>query len=340
MNCSKAFAAAVLFAAAPVSAETVIKFATLAPAGSTWMKVMTEFDKELQAKTGGQVKFKFYPGGVQGDEKDVVRKMRLGQLQSAGVTGVGLGEITPEVRVLDAPFLFDNTAEVDHVLKTFDKDLSGALEAKGFALIGWTEVGFVQLFTNTPVKAPADAKRVKMWMWEGDPIAEAAFKAFGVEPRPLSITDVMTSLQTGLIDGVYASPMAALALQWFTKTKFVSPVPLAYSAGAVIVSKKIVDGLPADQKAALLDLGKKHMRRLTELGRAENESALKTVAKEGLTLVEKPSPELLKQYEEIGVKARRDLAGKLYSAQLLERIEKSLVEFRKSGKAGAAKRPS
>src|SRR5579863_4155730 len=215
-------AAFAVLLAVPCRAETVIKFATLAPDGSTWMKVMSDYDKALQEKTGGQVRFKFYWGGVQGDEKDVVRKIRLGQLQSAGVTGVGLGEIAPPLRILDAPFLFHSTDEVDFVLKTFDKPLREALESNGFYLLGWTEVGFVRLFTRAPVHAPADLKPVKMWVWEGDPIAETAFEEAGIHPIPLSITDVMTSMETGLIDGVYSSPMAAIALQWYAKTKFVS----------------------------------------------------------------------------------------------------------------------
>lgn len=309
-------------------AEAVIKFASLAPDGSTWMKVMSEYDKQLQSKTGGQVRFKFYPGGVAGDEKDVVRKMRLGQLQAAGVTGVGLGEIAPQLRILDAPFLLRNAAEVDYILKKFNGDLNQALESNGFVLLGWTEVGFVYLFTGTPVRSPADLKPVKMWVWEGDPIAETAFKEIGVHPIPLSIMDVMTSLETGLINGVYSSPMAAIALQWFTKTKYVSSVPIAYAAGAVIISKKAVDALTPDQRNALLSLGATQMRHLTQLSREENHEAMATLKKEGLTLVDSASPEVMKQYEEIGQKARRDLAGRLYSADLLARVEKALADFR------------
>jgi TRAP-type C4-dicarboxylate transport system substrate-binding protein len=265
---------------------------------------------------------------VAGDEKDVVRKIRFGQLQAAGLTGVGLGEIAPTLRILDAPFLFHNTGEVDYVLKTFDRDLNQALESNGFVLLGWTEVGFVYLFTATPVRSPADLKPVKMWVWEGDPIAETAFKEVGVNPIPLSISDVTTSLETGLINGVYSSPMAAIALQWFAKTKYISSIPIAYATGAVIVSKKAVDALTPDQRKALLSLGAKHMRHLTQLSREENHQAMATLKKEGLTLVDPTSPEVLKQYEEIGQRARKDLAGRLYSADLLARVEKALADFR------------
>ncbi|MBI4386868.1 MAG: TRAP transporter substrate-binding protein DctP [Elusimicrobia bacterium] len=315
-------------------AATVIKFATLAPEGSAWMKAMAGFNEELREKTGGKVRFKFYPGGVSGDEKDVVRKIRLGQLQAAGLTGVGLGEIAPELRILDAPFLFRDETEADAALKAYGGELSAILESRGLALLGWTEVGFVYLFTNTPVRAPADLRDVKMWVWEGDPIAQAAFSAFGVHPIPLSITDVMTSLQTGLINGVYSSPMAAIALQWFTKTKHVSSVALAYAAGAVVVSKKTTEKLSAQERKILMELGRRHMARLTELGRRENRQALATLRKEGLTQTEPPTAEELKAYEAIGAKARRSLAGRLYSEKLLDRVERFLAQSRQKASGG------
>lgn len=320
-------------------AETAVKFATLAPEGSTWMKVMDEYNKELIEKTGGQVRFKFYPGGVSGDEKDVVRKIRLGQLHAAGLTGVGLGEIAPQLRILDTPLLFRDAREVDAALKAFGPELRRTLQDRGFLLLGWSEVGFVYVFTNHPVRAPSDMKATKMWAWEGDPIAEATFKAFGVHPIPLSVTDVMASLQTGLVNGVYASPMAAIALQWFAKTKYVGSVPLAYACGAVLVSKKLADGLTAEQRRLLLELGDKHMGRLTLLGRRENVDAMKTLGKEGLSLADPAPEEVLKQYEEAGAKARRSLAGRLYSAELLDRMEKVLAGLR-TGTPGTAAAPA
>ncbi len=317
-----------LLSAVPSKAETV-KFATLAPEGSTWMKVVADLDKQLQRKSSGALKFKFYPGGVSGDEKDVVRKMRMGQLHAAGVTGVGLGSIAPELRVLDAPFLFKDSSEVDYILKRFGGEFASALEAKGYVLLGWAEVGWVHLFTRAQVSGPTDLRSVKMWVWEGDPIAEAAFEALGVRPIPLSIADVMTSLETGLVDGVYGSPMAVVALQWFTKTKHVHAAPLANAMGAVLLTKKLYDSLPPDQGKLLLELSRPAMERLTKLSREENRQAMEALQKQGLKLA-RPSAQALKEYEEAGRQARRALAGKLYSAELLDRVEKALEYFRTS----------
>src|SRR5437868_12100095 len=141
---NRVFVAALMFLTVSASAETkTLKFATLAPEGSSWMKTMTALNDELQQKTGGAVKFKFYPGGVSGDEKDVVKKVRIGQLQAAGFTGVGLGEIAPPVRILDAPWLIHNDKEVDFLYKTFDKDFNASIEKGGYVLLGWTELGYV-----------------------------------------------------------------------------------------------------------------------------------------------------------------------------------------------------
>ncbi len=306
---------------APARAQSVIKFATLAPEGSTWMKVMTDLDKDLQEKTHGRVKFRFYPGGVSGDEKDVVRKIRIGQLQAGGFTGVGIGEIAPEVRVLDAPFLFTTYTALDAILSAIGRDLSKSLEANGYVLLGWTDVGFVKLFTASPVRAPADLKRLKLWVWEGDPIAEAAYAAVGVNPVPLSVTDVTASLQTGLINGVYGSPLAVVALQWYAKLPYIHSYPMAHSEGAVLISKKFFDKLPAEDQAILKRVAAEHLDRLNVLSRSENDKALATLAKEGLKTVD-PTPDAVREYQTLGRRARRSLVGKLYSAELLERVEK------------------
>jgi TRAP-type C4-dicarboxylate transport system substrate-binding protein len=312
-----------------------LKFATLAPEGSTWMKVMGDLNKELQEKTQGRVKFKMYPGGISGDEKDVVKKVRIGQLHAAGFTGVGLGEIAPPVRILDAPWLFRNLDEVDHVYKKFDKDFTAAIDKSGYVLLGWMELGRVYVFSKEPINSPADMKKAKMWVWEGDPIATAAYEALGVSPIPLSVVDVMSSLQAGLIDAVYGPPMGVVALQWFTKTKNIYAVPMADSAGAVLLSKKAFDELSKEDQKILKDVASSHLRRLTLLGREENEKALFSLQKQGLSVSAKPDAATLKQYEELGRTARRSLAGKLYPAELLDRVEKALADLR-SGKAKKA----
>ncbi|MCB9058106.1 MAG: TRAP transporter substrate-binding protein DctP [Calditrichae bacterium] len=311
-------------------AQSKIKFATLAPDGSTWMNVMNDFSESLKKRTNGEVEFKIYAGGIQGDEKDVIRKIRIGQLHSGGFTGVGLGTILPESRILDTPFLFRSKDEVDYIAKKFFDRFSKGFEDKGYILLGWAEVGWVYIYTNKAISGVDDMKGVKMWMWEGDPIAKATFEAFNVSAIPLSITDVLTSLQTGLIDGVYTSPLANVALQWFTKVKYVLDLPLANSNGAVLVSKKMFNKLTPEQQKILREEGTKYFSQLTSLSRQDNVTSQKTMSDYGMVKTELKDPAVIKQFEEMGKKARQLLVGELYDQALLNDVESALSEYRKT----------
>lgn len=311
--------------------EHVIKFATLAPEGSTWINIMKEYDAAVRKESGGRLGFRIYAGGVAGDEKDVMRKIRLGQFNSAGITGFGIGEIAKSARVLDAPFLFKSTAEVDHILATFDAEFTKEFENGGFVLLGWAEVGSVYIITKTPVSKISDLHSVKMWEWEGDPVADATFKTIGINPIQLSITDVVTSLQTGLITGAYASPLAIVSLQWNSATSHLMDHPLTNASGAVVISKRDFDKIPADLQQILLKHGRTLMRKLTEQSRKDNIKSLETLKKNKMTF-NKPDPNEIKSYDELGRKARRSLVGKLYSEDLLNRVEKALADFRAKSK--------
>jgi TRAP-type C4-dicarboxylate transport system substrate-binding protein len=169
---------------------------------------------------------------------------------------------------------------------------------------------------------------VKMWMWEGDKVAEATFKALGISPIPLSVIDVLTSLQTGLINGAYTSPLAALVLQWHTRVKYMMNLPLADASGAVVISKKKFDELPADMQEILLRNGKKYMRDLTLKSRDENNAASATMKKSGIQLIDVTSQKTIDDYIAAGKKARQTLVGTLYDQDFLNRVEKSLADFR------------
>ena len=307
---------------------TLIKFATLAPEGSTWINIMKDLNQELKKETQGQLGFKIYPGGVAGDEKDVLRKIRIGEMQAGGFTGVGLGAIAPEVRILDSPWLFKNTAEVDFVRKAFRPEFEKAFLDGGFVLLGWTDLGFVHFFSKNPFSTLDSLQKDKVWIWEGDPIAEAAFNAFGISPIPLSELDVMTSLQTGMIDTVYGPPLAVTALQWFTKTRYIDPVSLAYASGAVLISKTAFEHLPPDQKKILKKVSSIYLNRLNTLSRKENDAAIAALQKQGLILSPMPPSKTMKLYSALGDKARANLVRKLYSQKFLDRVQSSLKKFR------------
>ncbi|GAB4371112.1 MAG: TRAP transporter substrate-binding protein [Calditrichia bacterium] len=317
-----------IFAFTPSYSQQVIKFATQAPDGSAWIKVMEEYNAEIQKLTNGAVKFKIYPGGIQGDEIGVLRKIRFKSLHAAGFTGVGTGEILPEFRVIETPMLLRNYQEVDFIRNLLYDEFARKFEEKGFVLLGITEVGFVYVFGKKPIRSLEDLKGVKMWMWEGDPLVEAAFNALGVNAIPLSITDVLTSLQTDLIDAVYTSPLACVSLQWHTRVNYMMDFPLTNSFGVVLISKDKFDKIPREYQKLLVEKGREYMDKLIQLSRKANEESVELMKKNGIQLVNIPR-ENLKPFLEASEKARRSLVGKLYSQELLERVENALAQFRK-----------
>ncbi len=299
-----------------------IKCATLAPAGSSWDKIFTAMNEELKQKTGGQVTFKIYSGGVQGDEKSVVQKIRIGQLDCGGLTGFGLGLIAPSVRVLEVPFLFKDTAEIDAKTAAVTSRLEQDF-AKGnppAELIGWAEAGWVYILSNKPIAKLKDLQGVKMWQWEGDPLAAAMFNAMKVTPIQLNIADVLTSLQTGMIEGVYAPPMGAVALQWAAKTKYLTDLPITNSIGALVVSKKTMAKLTPAQQSALREVGKKYCRQIVEQSRKDNISALASLEKLGIKRIS-IAPADADELRKISTAVGQQLIDKLYPASLLAAVQ-------------------
>jgi TRAP-type transport system periplasmic protein len=307
----------------------IIKFATLAPEGSSWMKSMHNLSGKIKKATDGNVVFRFYPGGVSGDEKDVIRKMRIGQLHGAGFTGVGLGEILSDVRVLDLPFLFDSDDEIKHIYSKMDTHFKHLYEEKGYVLLGWVPVGWVYFFSQKPIRSVDDLRQSKPWMWEGDPLVEQAYKELGVQPIPLSITNVLLSLQTGMVNTVYASTQGALALQWFTKVKYVSQLRMGYATGGVLISKKKFDKLPQLYKDAVKKIGEEGLQELVELTQKDNLKAHKVLEKNDVKWVALPEEKEKARFQEAGAMVRKNLAGKYFPAELLGQVLNHLKEFRK-----------
>ena len=265
--------------------EYELKFATLAPSGSTWMVLLEEWAAEVRERSNGRLAFKFYPGGVQGDEPDVLKKMRFGQVHGGAFSGHGIGEMYSPARVLELPFLFDNFAEIDHVREQFTPRFEAGFRANGYELLGWMEVGFVHIFSQQPVDSVESLKSRRVWLWQGDPMGRAFFHASGISPVPLSIIDVFTSLSTGLIDTVYSTPLASIALQWFTKTDYVTATPLTNAMGALVVSTRFYERLPRDLQALLKETGRETGQRLIEASRVDNDKSMEELRRRGMTVV-------------------------------------------------------
>jgi TRAP-type C4-dicarboxylate transport system substrate-binding protein len=300
--------------------EYLIKFATVAPTGSTWIKHLEAFDQKIRKETGGRLGFQIYAGGIAGDELDVLKKIRIGQIHCAGFSGTGFGQILPMVRVLDLPFLFRNTQETDRVHEELKPFFADQFRKKGFELLSWAEVGDVHLFSKAPIRNVADFAGRKVWTWSGDPIAKETFSAMGVNPIPLAITDVNTALSTGMIDTVYAPPLGALALQWHAPMKYMTALPLTHSTGAVLLSLPYFKKLPPELGRTLLAEFTAAMKELTATLRAQNQQAAELIQNSGLTILPIPTGEDLQEFYTVHDVVARELAGSIYPRELLERI--------------------
>ena len=289
---------------------------------------MRRLDKTLREKSRGQIGFRLYAGGIAGDELDVLRKIRIGQIHCAAFSGVGIAQILPMVRVLDLPFLFRDSHEVEIVHRELRDTFSGHFRKKGFEFLSWAEVGNVHLFSKKPIRKVADLSRLKIWTWSGDPISKETFSHMGTNPIPLSITDVTTALNTGMIDTVYAPPLGALALQWHVYAKYMTSLPLAHATGAVLLSNRFFDKIPPVLSKMLKDELELSMASLTSDLREQTEESIRLIQKSGLELIPMPSDRDLKEFYTIHDQVAQRLSGKIYSPELLDRVYEILRKNR------------
>ena len=323
-----AFLLLLVFPAAHAEEAYVLKFATLAPQGSTWMNIITDWANQVEKESQGRLKFKLYGGGVSGDEPDVLRKIRFGQLHGGAMTGHGIGYIYSPARVLEIPFLFRSYDEVDHVRAQLMPEIREGFRRNDFELLGWMEVGFIQLFSRVPIYSIEDLKKRRIWLWQGDPLGTAFFAASGLSPVSLPITEVFTSLSTGLIDTTIAPPLGAIAFQWFTKTPYMTNIPVMDGIGGLIVSRKFFDGLPKDLQQLLRRTGEEAGTRLLVETRRDNEKSLAVLKQHGVTFTNEWKDKDSDLYD-LRDRAAAMLAKDGYiPAPLYEKARKSLNDYR------------
>lgn len=314
-------------AAHAASGKHVLKIATLAPEGSAWMNLFNEINEDIIRQTDNRVRFRVYAGGVLGDETDVIRKMFVGQIHGAVVTASSLTKALPDLDVLQVPFLFQSYEEVDYLLSKMDAHFHSGLENNGYVMLGWSEGGFIRLMSTVPIVTLEELRKAKVWIWEEAPMTQAIFREAGVSGIPLSMPDVLVGLQTGLVDVVYAPPAGAISLQWFTKTKYITDVPLMYITGIMIVKKNSFDRLSPDDQAIVRKSFARQQERMRSTVRSENRSALQVMADSGIQLL-KVSENEIKKFEEITSRALKQPGSTSFTQQTLNRVNAYLETYR------------
>ncbi|MEM8983620.1 MAG: TRAP transporter substrate-binding protein DctP [Pseudomonadota bacterium] len=319
---------------AMASHAQTLKIATLAPEGSQWVAEMRAGAKTIRERTDGRVQLKLYAGGVMGNDNKVLRKMRIGQLHGAYFTATSLQEQYPDLNIYGLPFLYRSEAEVDHVRASIDAELTAGLLAAGYESFGFSGGGFARLMSQKPVTTLADLDRQKIWVPEGDDISFRAMQAMGLSPVILPVTDVLTGLQSGLLDIVGSPPVAALVLQWHTKVKYVTDLPLVYTIGYLAIDKKAFARLSAADQVVVREVLTGVSELLDAANKTDNVKALDALA----SYVDFVNPEqaaVLGWQTDVLAENRKMAADGLVSSDLLMRVERMLADYRAADESSA-----
>jgi TRAP-type C4-dicarboxylate transport system substrate-binding protein len=310
--------------------EYEIKLATLAPENSSLMQIFREMDLELRRETNGRVGFRIFAGFVLGDEQDVLRKLRIGLVQAATFTDTTLTAVNPDIRVLQVPFLFKNYKEVDYILDKMGGDFAQGFAAKGYEVLGWSELGFIYIMSTVPIATVADLKGAKVWTRADSPMANAVFSRADVTPVTIEAPDVLVALQTNLLQVVYNSPYYALITQWYSRIKYLSDLPLAYIGGALLIDARTLARLPTQDRETLRRVCVKYLRRLTEKTRKDNEEALDIILRRGVKRLT-PAPREVDHFKGLLDQALSELDPRYLPRDVLQRVRDELAGYRARG---------
>jgi TRAP-type C4-dicarboxylate transport system substrate-binding protein len=304
-----------------------IKIATLSPEGQIWMEKMREGAEEVLKRTHQRIRFKFYPGGVMGDDRAVLRKIRIGQLQGGAFVAGSLSHIYPDSQVYGLPLKFSTFDEVDYVRKRMDPIIMSGLEKNGFVTFGLAEGGFAYIMSKAPIRTIGDLRRQKVWIPDNDRMSLEVLNAFDIAPIPLTLADVRAGLQTGLINTVTTPPIGALALQWHTQIKYLTETPIVYIYGFLTVDKKTFSALSPEDQNTLREVMGGVFREIDHLNRQDNLNALAALRNQGIQFV-KPSPDALNEWHAKAAEIYKRLVeiGRI-SQHILDILDKNLADY-------------
>lgn len=315
----------------PAAEAVQFKIATVAPDGSFWMTEARKAADEISERTYGRVTFRFYPGGTMGDDGAVLRKMRIGQLHGGVFIAGSFHQIVPDIRIYNLPLLFSTYEEVDAVRSAMDPKLVAALDAKGFHCFGFIEGGFSYIYSTKKASTFADLKGSKAWLPENDPVGRVLVEEAALSPVPLSLADVLTGLQTGLVDVVSGPPVAAVALQWFTKVKFAIEVPVIYTYGTMVISDRAWSTLSGDDQTVVDEVLERMTETLDRRARQDNQGARRALEAQGVVTLT-PPPDTEREWEALASRSSARLIEELgLNRDFLAEIEAGLAAL----KAGA-----
>jgi TRAP-type C4-dicarboxylate transport system substrate-binding protein len=305
-------------AASPI----IIRFASLAPPGSGFMKVMKAWNRSLKKETENRVELRFYSGGSQGDERDFIRKVRAGQMDAAGVTTTGLGMVARPVLVLTAPGMITEYDQLERARTELGDRFAQLFEDNGFVMLAWGEAGKNRIFSMEEFSKPDDLKALRPWAWKDDPVFAGYVSAIGANAVRMGVPEVYGGLQTRMLDTVPASALAAVALQWYTRLNYMSKQNLGILVGGSLIKQEKFDELTEHDQKVLIDTSQRAARANDTLARRDDERAYASLVKRGMIEVDTSAHKAA--WDAVAKKARENLTGRVYSKSLLEAVEKAI----------------
>lgn len=320
------FAVAIILLPTSLSALT-IKIGTLAPTGTPWDAALHKLSAKWTELSGGQIKVTIYPGAIAGGEGDMVRKMRIGQLQAAGMTGSGLESIVSDVFLLDVPFQFSSQQEAEYVLKQVTPRYKQLFAERGFVLLGWTIAGWINFFSRNAVVTPQDLQSQKLAVSGVNPAMVQAWKSVGFNAIPLDTPDLMSALSSGMIDALYTTPLAAAAYQWFGIANHMTALNIAPLVGAIVVTERTWRQIPQSERAKMEAAAQEVMKPLYDDTQKLEEQAIKVMKQHGLVVDQVPQPVAV-EWRKLLEKGIKPLIGTSYSASLYQEIKGYITQYR------------
>lgn len=320
----------------PAPAARDLKIATLVPEQSIWGKTLRELDVTCREATDGRVRFKIYPGGVAGDEPDVLRKLRIGQLQGALLSIAGLGEIDRSAQLFQIPLYLRSEEEAQYVLQQMDGVFRGRFEAEGYVLVHWVHSGWLNFFSTEPVRTVAELKSLKQFVWAGDGSLSRWYEEAGFRPIPLAATDVLTGFKTGLIECVPSPPQWVLTLQWYRTADHMLDYPVSPLYGGLVLSTRAWKRLSQADREALLAAGREAEAFLMREVPVQERAAIDAMRERGLTLTVPEPPRGAPEWVELSRHFAQRMSKAWVEPGVQAQVDGHLAEFRSRGEAGAS----
>jgi TRAP-type C4-dicarboxylate transport system substrate-binding protein len=324
--------ASLLVPVAAASTEPVtIKLGTLAPAGSAWHEALKDMAARWEEASGGQVKLRVYAGGAQGDESDMIRKLRIGQLQAVAITNVGMHDVVPEPQAFSTPLLFQDEAEMGCAFERVRERVESSFLRRDLVVLQWSRIGAAAFFCNAPFKSVNEVARAKTFAWEGDPGMVKVWRSAGFHPVVLSVTDLMPALSTGMIDCVSNVPVYMLTSRAFERARNMLDLPLGFVLGATIVRKDAWERIAPEVRGRLVRISREVGEKIDAEIRRLNADAVEAMRRQGLAVV----PVDREQWRPALERSWTTIRGEVVPADFFDEVHAARDTCRKNGSTHA-----